>query len=134
MTTPTPAPPHAEAPAATVRRAAAVIRDTATAATPSPWVYVTRHSKGPKGSGVLAQVEVHMPPLPGSNIPEERRYRPSRAGDARYAVMTQPRVGLLLADLMLEVAESLDQDGAPIENATDRAVLALALQVLGEQK
>ena len=97
MTHPTPAD-ELRAAAATIRRLA-----TADGVPPGPWTMTPRYRKGTQ---IIAQYDLHKPPLPGSTTPGVKSVSPTRP-DALYAAAMHPGVGLALATWLEHTADTL---------------------------
>ncbi|MFF0295569.1 hypothetical protein ACFYS8_13340 [Kitasatospora sp. NPDC004615] len=50
-----------------------------------------------------------------------------------YLALMHPAVGLAVASLLAEEADSVAQDGGVVQNSTTEAALAIARAILGEQ-
>ncbi|MFD5564500.1 hypothetical protein [Kitasatospora griseola] len=63
----------------------------------------------------------------GADLAEENR------NTAEYIALMHPGVGLAVAALLAEEADSVSQDGGVVQNSTTEAALAIARAILGEQ-
>lgn len=113
----------------TLRRAAALLRERASAATSGPWTYNTDDPE---------RVAVDAPPgralvdvLLGST--DTREHYPQATADAEYVALMHPPVALLLAAVLDTTAE--EYEGVPSLTLADQmyaADLALARAILRE--
>lgn len=65
------------------------------------WTAVRRYRKG---TTVLANIDFHRPPLPGSNIPDFKMVSPARETEVQYRIATQPETVRALVNLLRAAA------------------------------
>jgi hypothetical protein len=95
-----------------LRSAAKVLRERAKAATRGPWV---AHTDGLVWAGRLGD------PVSGSTLVE----------DAEYIATVHPAVGLALAQLLDEHADSVEEDGGQVVTSSVDQAVTLARLILG---
>lgn len=113
-----------ESPSATIRRAAALWRSRAEAATEGPWRAVTASWLGETYSAVIA--EDGVPADPSTWLMAGGVNQASRKADAGYAASVHPLVGLAVAGWLEDAAQAWDE-GVEWDDALDVARTYLGL-------
>lgn len=84
-----------------ITQAAAYLQTIVDAHARGRWTAVRRYRKG---TTVLAVIDLRRPPLPGSNIADDRALPPTREDEARHLVALQPETARALIPLLQAVA------------------------------
>jgi hypothetical protein len=115
-----------------LRRAAEVLRLRADSATAGPWVATWQgqdlrlHQGGDPGEWVAEWGYTVAPHRPESYDEVDR-------ADPDYIALMHPPVAHAMADLLDEVAESVEQDGGVIQDSTTAGAVDLARAILREE-